>query len=67
MPGEMAAQAHGAAVDLARETVPDAVLDQGLQKHAGDQQVERRRIYVFDHTEFVAEAHHLYGEVIVDK
>ena len=63
--GDLAAQGDGAAADAWFEAVLDAVFDEGLEKHAGDDDVQGVVGDFFDDFEFLAEAYDFDVEVIV--
>ena len=63
----MAADRDRARTDLAREAVLDRVLDQRLQDHAGDDEIERVGVDVLDHFQLGTEANDLDVQVFVDR
>src|SRR5262249_47551763 len=65
---DVTAQIDATAVNLRRESVFDRILNQRLQQHAGNHDVERCRIKLFYDTELVAaEANNFDVEIVVDE
>ena len=59
---------NAAAFQLGRESVLDGIFHQGLEQHAGHHNVERLRIEILDHLQFVAaKANDFNVEIVVNE
>ncbi len=66
--GDAAAQVNAASLDFRSQAMLNGVLDQRLQQHAGNHDIERCRIKFLDHTQFVPpESDNFDVEIVVDK
>src|SRR5581483_6956164 len=64
---EPAPDTNVSTIHLAAQAVLDAVFDDRLQQHAGNEQVERSGVDVLRKTQLVSEANHLDRHVVIDK
>src|SRR5690242_5390600 len=64
---EPGTKANCPAIELAGQPVPDGVFDDRLQNHAGNEAIESAGPDLFLKTQFVTEAHHFDGEIVIDK